>query len=187
VPSPVDVTRLLAECAESDERALEKVFPIVYDELRALAAVHLGRERRDHTLQPTALVHEAFLKLVDQENQRWQNRAHFLCIAATAMRRILVHHAEARGAAKRGGDRRRTELLEAESPFDEPAEDLLALDEALRRLEALDPRKSRLVELRFFAGLDEAEAASVLGVSARTVERDWRLAKAWLRKELGEP
>jgi RNA polymerase sigma factor (TIGR02999 family) len=186
VPSPVDVTRLLAECDQGGQKAIERVFPIVYAELRALAARHLDRERRDHTLQPTALVHEAFLKLVDQENQRWQNRAHFFGIAATAMRRILVRHAEARAAAKRGGDRRRTQLFEAESPFEEPAEDLIALDSALVRLHAIDPRKARLVDLRYFAGLSEEEAAEALGVSVRTVERDWRLAKAWLRKEIGE-
>jgi RNA polymerase sigma factor (TIGR02999 family) len=186
VDTPADATRLLAECERGDEAALAQLFPIVYGELRALAARHLGRERRDHTLQPTALVHEAFLKLAGERNQRWQSHGHFLGLAATAMRRILIDHAVRRNAEKRGGGRERTQLFEAASLFEERAEDLLALDEALQKLDALDPRKARLVELRFFAGLNEEEAASALGVSARTVERDWRVAKAWLRKEIDD-
>jgi RNA polymerase sigma factor (TIGR02999 family) len=187
VRTAAEVKRLLADCAQGDRQAVEKLFPIVYDELRALAARQLGRERRDHTLQATALVNEAYLELVEQREQRWQDHAHFLCIAATAMRRILIHHAEARAALKRGGDRKRTQLFEVASPFEEQDENLLALDEALARLERLDPRKSRLVELRFFAGASEEQAARVLGTSLRTVQRDWRLAKAWLRREVGEP
>ena len=178
------VTRLLVQHRGGDESALDELLPLVYADLRAIAERSLRRERRDHTLQPTALVHEAYLRLVDQADQDWQNRAHFLAIAATAMRRVLVHHAEKRGAEKRGGGAGRVTLFEGASVFEERAEDLLVLDEALDRLGAFDAEKCRIVELRFFAGLSEAEAADVLGVSTRTVERGWRLAKAWLRKEI---
>ena len=180
-----DVTRLLAECRAGDESALERLLPLVYSELHGLADRHLRRERRDHTLQPTALVHEVYLSLVDREEQNWQNRAHFLCVAATAMRHILINHAHGRNAAKRGGGRLRLTLFEAVSAFEERAEDLVALDEALTRLAVFDERRSRLVELRFFGGLTVEEAAKVLEVSTRTVEREWRLARAWLRKEVG--
>ncbi|QDU69749.1 sigma-70 family RNA polymerase sigma factor [Engelhardtia mirabilis] len=179
------VTQLLERVRGGGDEALGELLPALYDELRRMAAGQLRKERANHTLQPTALVHEAWFKLVDQRSRDWQNRAHFLAIAATAMRRILVHHAEAVGAKKRGGDRDRVTLVDA------PAElagsdslDILALDEALTRLAERDPRKAQIVEQRFFAGLSNAEVAEAMGVTERTVERDWRMARAWLRKEL---
>ena len=178
------VTRLLESCREGDAAALEQLMPLVYDELRGLAGRQLSRERIDHTLQATALVNEAFLKLVDQRNQSWQNRGHFLCVAAMAMRRILVNHAHAKKAAKRGGGRARVTLDEGAALFEERAEDLLALDTALTKLARVDDTKRQLVELRFFGGLTADEAAEVMGVSTRTVERQWRLARAWLRREI---
>ena len=184
MPGSKDVTRILEQCREGDESALESLFPLVYDELRALAVRHLSRERRDHTMQATSLVHEAYLKLVDQDNQHWQNRAHFLSLAATAMRRILINYAYRNKTAKRGGDRQRVTLFEAVSVFEERAEDLIELNEALERLEKFDARKSRIVELRFFGGLSVEETARVLELSTRSVERDWRLARAWLKKEV---
>lgn len=179
-----DVTQLLSEYRAGDEDAIAQLLPLVYDELRARANAYLRAERRDHTLQPTALVHEAYLRLVRQDQQSWENRRHFLALSAIAMRRILIHHAEKHSALKRGGGRRRVTLFEAESPFEEQADDLLALDEALRRLSAVDPQKARIVELRFFAGLTTEEIAATLDVSTRTVERAWRFARAWLRKEI---
>ncbi|MEQ8763490.1 MAG: sigma-70 family RNA polymerase sigma factor [Planctomycetota bacterium] len=178
------VTQLLEKCRGGDEAALEQVLPYVYEELRNRAEGYLGSERKDHTLQPTALVHEAYLRLVRQDQQHWENRKHFLALAAISMRRILINHAEKRAALKRGGKRRRVTLFEAESPFDEQADDLLALDEALKRFEEVDPDKARIVEMRFFAGLTNEEIARSLDVSTRTVERGWRLARAWLRKEI---
>ena len=178
------VTRLLESCREGDAGALEQLMPLVYDELRGLAGRQLSRERIDHTLQATALVNEVFLKLVDQRNQSWQNRGHFLCVAAMAMRRILVNHAHAKKAAKRGGGRARVTLDEGAALFEERAEDLLALDTALTKLARVDDTKRQLVELRFFGGLTADEAAEVMGVSTRTVERQWRLARAWLRREI---
>lgn len=183
-PDSPDVTRLLADCRAGDPAALDRLLPLLYDELRSLAKSYLGRERGGHTLEPTALVHEAFLKLVGERERNWRNRSHFFALAAQAMRRVLMNHAEKKKSAKRGGGARRVTLFEAASLFEEDAADLLALDEALRRLAAFDEAKSRLVELRFFGGLTTEETASVLGVSARTVERDWRLARAWLRKEV---
>jgi RNA polymerase sigma factor (TIGR02999 family) len=184
--TPDTVTRLLADCRRGDERALEQLLPLVYDELRRLAGRFLDRERSDHTLQATALVHEAYLKLVDQRQRDWNDRRHFLCIAATAMRRVLVNHALARRAEKRGGGRRRVTLFGAPTVFEERAEDLAALDGALERMARLDPTRCRLVELRFFAGLSVEETARVLELSPRTVERGWRAARAWLRKEIEE-
>jgi len=184
-PPRHDVTRLLDDCRSGDRSAFDKLLPLLYDELRSLAKSQLGRERRDHTLQPTALVHEAFLKLVGERDRDWKNRTHFFALASQAMRRVLLNHAESRRAMKRGGgDARKVTLFEAASLFEEQAEDLVALDEALTRLAAFDEAKCRLVELRFFGGLTTEETAEVLGVSSRTVERDWRLARAWLRKEV---
>ena len=154
-------------------------------ELRKLAASYLRRERRDHTLQPTALVNEAFLKLVDQRAVRWQNRAHFFGIAAQAMRRILVDHARAHASSKRGGEMRKVPLDEAVQIGGGGDVDLLALDEALTRLAALDPQQSRIVELRFFGGLTMEETAEVMHISPATIGREWRIAKAWLSAELG--
>src|SRR5262245_39151539 len=183
-----EVARLLSELDRGGDAA-ERLFPIVYEELRALAESQLRRERSGHTLQPTALVHEAFLKLVGQKDAQYESRPHFLAIAATAMRRVLIHHAEKRGSAKRGGglDRRSVDTgPEIEQPaFGDPV-DLLALDEALVRLAALDERKAKVVELRFFAGLSVAEAAAALGPSPATVKRDWEFARVWLLRELAK-
>ncbi len=187
MPPSTEVTRLLAQCRAGDREVLSRLLPLVYEDLRELADRQLRRERQDHTLQATALVHEAYLRLVDQDAQNYENRAHFLALAATAMRRILVNHAIARRAEKRGGGAERVTLFEAASVFEERAEDLVALDEALDRLAAVDPQNSRIVELRFFAGLSADETAECLSLSLRTVERGWRFAKAWLRKEIGEP
>jgi RNA polymerase sigma factor (TIGR02999 family) len=185
IQQPSEVTRLLRAWREGDDRAQEKLFTLVYAELRRLARGQLQHERKDHTLQPTALAHEAYLRLVDQDGSSWENRAQFIALAATAMRRILINYAKRRHAEKRGGRRRRVTLFEAASAFEERAEDLLALDESLRRLALFDPEKARIVELRFFGGLSVEETAELVGVSPRTVERGWRLAKAWLRKEMG--
>ncbi len=179
------VTRLLRQSRDGDSQALDELLPLVYDELRSLAEAHLSRERRDHTLQATALVHEVYLKLAGQEQQDFANCGHFLSLAATVMRRILINHAHSRRAAKRGGGMGRCTLFEAASVFEERAEDLLALDEALGRLAQFDPEKARIVELRFFGGLSTEEASGALGVSTRTVERGWRIARAWLAKEIG--
>jgi RNA polymerase sigma factor (TIGR02999 family) len=180
-----DVTRLLQAWSNGQEEALDRLVPRIHDELRRLAASYLRRERPDHTLQPTALVNEAFLKLVDQRAAKWQNRAHFFGIAAQAMRRILVDHARAHAAGKRGGALRKVPLDEAIVAGRAVDVDLLALDEALTRLGALDPQQSRVVELRFFAGLTMEETAEVMRISPATVGREWRMAKAWLSSELG--
>src|SRR5947209_10527350 len=165
---------------EGDDGERWVLLPVVYAELRRLAEVYLRRERPGHTLQPTALVHEAHLRLVDQTQVRWQNRAHFLGVAAQMMRRILVDHARGQRAEKRGGEIQKLSLDENIDVSGERAADLVALDEALERLAELDPQKSRIVELRFFGGLSVEETAEVLGVSAPTVKRQWRMAKAWL-------
>jgi len=180
-----EVTTVLDQVRAGDPGARERLVGLVYDELRRIAAGLMTHERDDHTLQPTALVHEAWIKLARQEDAHVADRAHFLALAATAMRRILVNHAEARRAHKRGGGGERVTLFEGASVFEERAEDLVALDEALERLAARDPQKARIVELRFFAGLTNEEAAEALAVSTRTVERGWRFARAWLAKELG--
>jgi len=182
--SAKDVTGLLVAWGAGDQAALEKLIPLVFHELRRLAKRHLGRERRGHTLQTTALVNEVYLRLVDARGVRWQDRAHFFAIASRLMRRILVDHARARNFAKRGGAARRVSLGEAALCADERSPDLIALDEALRALAAVDPRKSRVVELRFFGGMSVEETAEVLGISADTVMRDWRLAKSWLLRQI---
>jgi RNA polymerase sigma-70 factor, ECF subfamily len=182
-----DTTAILTAASTGDSAAAEELLPVVYDELRAMAASFLREERAGHTLQPTALVHEAFLKLVDQSRVQWQGKAHFLAVAATVMRRILVNHAKARGAIKRGGANGvRLPLDEAFDAMQARAVDLESLDEALQRLSALDPVQARLVELRFFGGLCVEEAAEVLSMSPRTVHREWALAKAWLRSEIAD-
>jgi RNA polymerase sigma factor (TIGR02999 family) len=179
-----DVTTLLQQWSSGQEQALDRLLPQIHDELRKLAASYLRRERPDHTLQPTALVNEAFLKLVDQRAAKWQNRAHFFGIAAQAMRRILVDHARAHAASKRGGAMRRVPLDDA--MLGRPVDvDLLDLDEALTRLAAMDPQQSRIVELRFFGGLTMEETAEVMHISPATIGREWRMAKAWLSAELG--
>ena len=178
------VTQLLAGLQDGDPSVAARLLPLVYEDFRALALRHLARERAGHTLQPTALVHEAYLKLVDQTRVNWQGRTHFFAVGAQAMRRILVEHARSRRREKRGGDRQRVELDEGAALAPERGVDLLDLDEALRRLEALDERQARVVELRFFGGMNMEEVAQALGVSKRTAEGDWRMARAWLHREL---
>jgi len=182
--APRGVTDLLIDWTDGNKAALDRLMPIVYDELRQLAKRYLARERPEHTLQPTALVHEAYVKLIDQQSVRWQNRAHFFGIAAQLMRRILVDHARRRDAAKRGDGVRNLALEDFALETPAPALDILALDQLLVTLTALDPQQGRIVELRFFGGLTVEESAEVLGISSTTVKRDWRSAKAWLYREL---
>jgi len=187
---PGGVTQLLIDWSKGDQKALDKLMPLVYSELRRLAGNYLRRERLGHTLQPTALVNEAYLKLIDQKNAKWQNRTQFYGVAAQLMRRILVDHARQHQAAKRGGsDQQRLSItsagqLGAKQLANEPAIDLLALHEALNELAEIDPQQSRIVELKFFGGLSIEETAEVLGVGHATVERDWKMARAWLRRKL---
>jgi RNA polymerase sigma-70 factor, ECF subfamily len=183
--SDSDVTGLLEEFAGGDAGALDRLFPLVYEELQRVAHGQMHRERADHTLDTTALVHEAYLKLVRHPPRvDWQSRIHFFAVAARAMRQILVNHARARGRAKRGGDATQISLDEAVVMPEARAEELLALDEALERLQAMDARQSRVVELRYFGGLTIEEAAQVLNVSVVTVKRDWTTARAWLYREV---
>ncbi|MEO6239345.1 MAG: ECF-type sigma factor [Vicinamibacterales bacterium] len=170
--------------ADDERQSLDSLLPLVYKELRRLAAGYLRREKPGQTLQPTALVHEAYLRLMKDRPDRWQNRAHFCAIAAHSMRQILIERARARGAAKRGGARPRVTLDEALIGGEDRSIDLLALDEALERLAALDPEQARLVELRFFGGLTVEETAEAMGISPATVKRHWTIAKAWLTREL---
>ncbi len=182
--SSQEITRLLSEYEAGDREALERLLPLVYDELRRLAAHYLRGERPGHTLQPTALVHEAWFKLVDQRDVRWQNRAHFLGVAAQQMRRILVDHARGHNRYKRGGDQVRLPLDDARDVPEERDVDLVRLDDALRDLAAIDPQQSRVVELRYFGGLTIEETAEAIGVSPATVKRDWAMARAWLHRAL---
>ncbi len=182
--SPQGITQLLERWSEGDEKALDQLMPLVYDELHRLAGAYLRRERREQTLQPTELVNEAYLKLIDQRSPRWQNRAHFYGVAAQLMRRILVDHARAHYAIKRGGDRINVSLKNIGAFGGQPDADLLALHDVLNRLAEIDPDQSRIVELRFFGGLTIEETAEVTHVSHSTVEREWKLAKAWLKREL---
>ena len=182
---PATITQLLVRWREGDQAALADLLPQVYSELRRLANYYLRQERHGHTLQASDLVHEAYLRLVDDQAIDWQNRAHFFGIAAVRMRHILVEHARSRLAAKRGGGVYRLSLSEADLPAEERDVDLLGLDEALQRLEALDAQKSRIVELRYFGGLTIEETAEVLKISPATVKRDWSMARAWLRSEIG--
>jgi RNA polymerase sigma-70 factor, ECF subfamily len=179
-----EVTQLLQQWSSGQEQALDRLVPHIHQELRKLAASYLRRERADHTLQPTALVNEAFLKLIDQRSVRWQNRAHFFGIAAQAMRRILVDHARTHAASKRGGGLRKVSLDDANVIGPAVDLDVLAIDEALTRLAAIDPQQSRIVELRFFGGLTMEETAEVMHISPATIGREWRIAKAWLSAEL---
>jgi RNA polymerase sigma factor (TIGR02999 family) len=181
-----EVTQLLRAWRDGDPTALEQLMPLVYDELHRLAKRYMHRERGLQTLQTTALIHEAYLRLMDQQEAQWQNRAHFFAVAATLMRRILVDHARARQFQKRGGDTQRVTFDEALAVSDERAAEVVALDEALTALAQFDERKSRMVELRFFGGLSIAETAEVLGVSPGTVMRDWTLAKTWLQHEINK-
>jgi RNA polymerase sigma factor (TIGR02999 family) len=177
------VTRLLVRWTEGDKQALEDLLPLVYDELRRQARRYLQQERPGHTLQSTALVHEAYLRLVDQ-NVSWQNRAHFFGIAAQMMRRILVDHARSRSAAKRGDGACRVTLDEGLVALEQRDLDIVALDDALANLAKIDPQQSKIVELRFFAGLSIEETSEVLHISPATVKRDWAMAKAWLHREM---
>jgi RNA polymerase sigma factor (TIGR02999 family) len=182
-PSGQEVTALLQEWSAGDRGALERLMPLVYEELRKLASSHLKSERGNHTLQPTALVHEAYLRLVGQRSVSWASRAHFYGIAAQMMRRVLVDHARKRQAAKRSPGTLLLDLDGEAAPDRMP--ELLGLDRALTELERLDPRQARVVELRFFAGLSVEETAEVAGISTATVKREWRTARAFLRHEIG--
>ena len=182
-----DVTRLLLDWSGGDQAAHEQLLPLVYDELRRLAGAYMRRERPGHTLQPTALVHEAYLRLVDQERVDWRNRAQFVGVAALMMRRILANHARDRDANKRGGGAERVSLTLAGDAFHQPEVDALALHEALDRLAALDARKCQVVELKFFGGLTTDEIAQTLGVSAATIDREWSFARAWLYDAMAAP
>ena len=182
--SQTRVTDLLVHWREGDQEALNKLIPLVYDELHKLASRYLRRERRDHTLQTTAVVHEAYLKLVNQRDANFENRLHFFAVAAQIMRRILVDYARRHHASKRGGDLYKLSLDEALVTSEEKGADLLALDEALERLAAIDQRQSRVVELRVFAGLTLEETAQALNISPSTVRREWSMAKAWLHRQI---
>ena len=179
-----NVTQILRDWNEGDADAPAQLMPLVYEELRRRAADCLRRERRDHTLQPTALVHEAYVKLVGQNRAQWKDRAHFCSVAAQLMRRILVKYAEAHNADKRGGQLRKIYLDETRELAQERAPDLLALDDALKSLAVSHPRESEIVELKFFGGLNAKEIGEVLNVSTKTVLRDWQFAKAWLSRQL---
>ncbi len=183
-PSPKDVTQMLNEWGQGHREALDRLMPLVYDELRRLADHYLRRERPDHTLEATGLVHEAYLRLVDQKNVHWQSRAHFFGIAANLMRRILVDYARRHHAAKRGEAVEKLSLDEAVSLAEAREVGLVALDDSLTSLAVIDPQQSRIVELRFFGGLTIEETAEVLGVSPATVFYEWSLARAWLHRQL---
>lgn len=183
-PSPQEVTRLLVAWGGGDQAALDQLMPLVYEELRRLAHHYMSDECPGHTLQTSALVNEAYLRLIDQANPRWQNRAHFFAISAQLMRQILVDYARKRRSRKRGGDVRQVSLDEEMIVSEERSANVVALDDALKSLAEIDPRKSQIVELRFFGGLSIEETAEVLQISPGTVMRDWTLAKAWLRREI---
>ena len=182
--TPPELTQLLLAWSKGEQEALERLVPLVYGELRRMASRYMSRERADHPLQTTALVHEAYLRLLDSKQVRWQNRGHFFAVSAQLMRRILVDFARSRRTLKRGEGAPKVTLNEAIHGAAEPSEDLVALDDALQALSAIDQRKAKVVELRFFGGLSVEETADALGVSADTVMRDWKLAKVWLLREL---
>ena len=180
------ITMLLGRLRDGDRDAADALLPLIYSELHRIAEAHMRRERPDHTLQATALVNEAYMKLVGQSEASWNDRGHFLAVAATAMRRILVNHARSRGRLKRGGDRRRQGLEDVATLAGQPDVDLVALDEALTRLSSFDERKARVVEYRYFGGLSIEDTSNLLGISVATVKRDWEMARAWLLRELSE-
>lgn len=184
-PGRQDITVLLARAQKGDRHATDELFPLVYEELRQLSQQHLAQERRSHTLQPTALVNEAYLRLVGDGDVTWENRAHFFGAAARAIRRILTDHARTKGRLKRGGGNKPVPLSDdaVAAPADESL-DLVAVDAALEKLAALDPQKAKVVELRFFAGLTGDQVALALGVSPSTIARDWQFARAWLHREI---
>ena len=182
--SPHEITQLLAEWSDGNQAALDKLYPLVYDELHKMANRYMNRERKDHTLQTTALINEAYVRLVDQKNVHWANRAHFFAISAQIMRRILIDHARGHAYAKRGGGAQKVSLDETAIVASDPASNMLLLDEALKRLAEMDPRRGQVVELRYFGGLNNEEIAGVLKISENTVTRDWNMARAWLYQEL---
>jgi RNA polymerase sigma factor (TIGR02999 family) len=179
-----EVTQLLGQLSGGNRAAVDELLPLVYKELKRIAGSQMSHERPGHTLQATALVHEAYLKLVDQRDVNWRNRAHFFGVAAQAMRRIMLDYAKARGRGKRGGGIHKTSLDEAMAVSEDRAGELLDIDEALTRLEQIDARQGRIVELRFFCGLSVEETAEAMGISSPTVKREWAMAKAWLHREL---
>jgi RNA polymerase sigma-70 factor, ECF subfamily len=183
-PSPGEITSLLDRLADGDRAVADQLVPLVYEELHRAAARCLRHERPDHTLQTTALVHEAYIKLTAQRSARWQNRAHFFALASQLMRRILVDYARTKRRSRRGGGRQRVPLDEALLVSPERTDEMLAVDESLSRLEKLDARQARIVELRYFGGLTVEEAAEALGISAKTITREWNVAKAWLYGDL---
>lgn len=185
-PPSKDVTRLLVDWQNGNKEAMAALMPLIYDELHRLAGRYLRRERSDHTLQATALVHEVYMRMVDQTRMRWQSRSQFIGLAAQMMRRLLVDHARSHLYAKRGGGKPKVSLDEALHVSSEPHMDYVALDDALNRLAQIDPQQSRIVELRFFGGLTVEETADVVGISPATVKREWSTAKAWLLRELSE-
>lgn len=182
--TPDKVTQLLGELAGGNRTVVDALAPLIYQELKKIAGSHLRRERPGHTLQATALVNEAYLKLIDQKDASWQNRAHFFGVASQIMRRILLDYAKSQKRAKRGGGAHKTSLDEALVVAEDRASDLVNIDEALTRLGELDPRQAKVVELRFFGGLSVEETAEVMGISAPTVKREWAMARAWLHREL---
>jgi RNA polymerase sigma factor (TIGR02999 family) len=181
-----EITQLLAEWSDGNQSALDELYPLVYDELHRLARRYMSRERQDHTLQTTALINEAYVRLVDQRNVHWANRSHFFAISAQIMRRILIDHARRHAYAKRGGGAQQVSLDEAATVTRSAGAELIRLDEALKSLAEMDPRRSQVVELRYFGGLNNEEIAGVLNISENTVTRDWNMARAWLHQQLTE-
>lgn len=185
-PARHQITELLAEWRDGNQSALDELYPLVYDELHRLARRYMSRERKDHTLQTTALINEAYVRLVDQKNVNWANRSHFFAISAQIMRRILIDHARRHAYAKRGGGAQQVSLEEVAAITPDQGRELMRLDEALKSLAERDPRRSQVVELRYFGGLNNEEIAGVLHVSENTVTRDWNMARAWLYQQLSE-
>lgn len=184
IPRQHEITQLLAEWSDGNQSALDHLYPLVYDELHRLARRYMSREKKGHTLQTTALINEAYVRLVDQKNVHWANRSHFFAISAQIMRRILIDHARRHRYAKRGGGARQVSLEEVAAITPDPGGELLRLDEALKSLAEMDPRRSQVVELRYFGGLNNEEIAGVLHISENTVTRDWNMARAWLYQQL---
>jgi len=185
-PARHQITELLAEWREGNQSALDELYPLVYDELHRLARRYMSRERKGHTLQTTALINEAYVRMVDQKNVNWANRSHFFAISAQIMRRILIDHARRHAYAKRGGGAQQVSLEEVAAIVPDQGRELVRLDEALKSLAERDPRRSQVVELRYFGGLNNEEIAGVLQVSENTVTRDWNMARAWLYQQLSE-
>jgi RNA polymerase sigma factor (TIGR02999 family) len=185
-PRQHDITQLLAKWSDGNQSALDELYPLVYNELHRLARRYMSRERKGHTLQTTALINEAYVRLVDQRNVHWANRSHFFAISAQIMRRILIDHARRHAYAKRGGGAQQVSLEEVAAVTPDPGRELVRLDEALKSLAEMDPRRSQVVEMRYFGGLNNEEIAGVLNISENTVTRDWNMARAWLYQQLTE-